>query len=117
MFNGQVYKIFYNSGYTCVAFPKEIRIVKDTLKDNQKASGVMAYYRRVVKETAKTEENQFIYDILYSDYGKSTLSNKSNRYSSNFIKIEGINYMVSTQWTPQNSIESKDYNVSGMLLY
>lgn len=60
LFNGQVYKIFYNSGYTCVAFPKEIRIVKDTLKDDQKASGVMAYYRRVVKETAKTEEDQFM---------------------------------------------------------
>ena len=55
LFNSQVYKIFYNNGYTCVAFPNEIRIVKDTLKEDEKASGVMAYYRRVVKETAKTE--------------------------------------------------------------
>lgn len=77
LFNGKVYKIFYNSGYTCVAFPKEIRIVKDTLKDDQKASGVMAYYRRVVKETAKTEENQFMLsqfdDISYVN-GDSVLS-------------------------------------------
>lgn len=77
LFNGQVYKIFYNSGYTCVAFPKEIRIVKDTLKDDQKASGVMAYYRRVVKETAKTEEDQFMLsqfdDISYVN-GDSVLS-------------------------------------------
>jgi len=60
LFNGQVYKIFYKNGYTCVAFPKEIRIVKDTLKEDKKASGVMAYYRRVVKETAKTEEDAFM---------------------------------------------------------
>lgn len=77
LFNDQVYKIFYNSGYTCVAFPKEIRIVKDTLKDDQKASGVMAYYRRVVKETAKTEEDQFMlsqFDDISFVNGDSVLS-------------------------------------------
>ena len=60
LFNGKIYKIFYSNGYTCVAFPNEIRIIKDTLKDDKKASGVMAYYRRVVKETAKTEEDRFM---------------------------------------------------------
>ena len=60
LFDNSIYKIFYNNGYRCIAFPKEIRIVKDVLKDNKKASGVMAYYRRVVKETAKTEEDEFM---------------------------------------------------------
>ena len=59
-FNAQVYKIFYNNGYTRVAFPQEIKIIKDTLKEDEKASGVMAYYRRVVKETAKTEEDKYM---------------------------------------------------------
>lgn len=59
-FNGQIYKIFYESGYTQVAFPSELRIVKDALADGGQASGVMAYYRRVVQETVHTEEELFL---------------------------------------------------------
>ena len=59
-FNGEIYKIFYESGYTCIAFPSEIKIVKDVLKTSTKAQGVMSYYRRVVQETALTEEDQFL---------------------------------------------------------
>lgn len=102
LFNGQVYKIFYNSGYTCVAFPKEIRIVKDTLKDDQKASGVMAYYRRVVKETAKTEEDQFMLsqfdDISYvngdsvlSLYLKGELSKNKDKFEMPVVCPFGLN--------------------------
>lgn len=59
-FNGQIYKIFYESGYTSIAFPNELKIVKDVLKTNTQAQGVMAYYRRVVQETAHTEDDQFL---------------------------------------------------------
>ena len=59
-FNKTIYKIFYESGYTCLAFPSELRIIKDTLKESGQASGVMAYYRRVVQETVKTEDDQFL---------------------------------------------------------
>lgn len=59
-FGGMMYKIFYNNGYTCVAYPSETKIVKDTLKNNLKASGVMAYYRRVVKETCLSDEDRFM---------------------------------------------------------
>ena len=59
-FDGKAYKIFYESGYTCAAFPCDIKIVKDTLKDSPQASGVMAYYRRVVQETARTEDDQYL---------------------------------------------------------
>lgn len=55
-----MYKIFYNNGYTCVAYPSEIKIIKDTLKNNIKATGIMAYYRRVVKETCASEEDKFM---------------------------------------------------------
>ena len=59
-FDNKIYKIFYESGYTCVADPSEIRIVKDVLKNNNTAQGVMSYYRRVVQETVRTEEDQFL---------------------------------------------------------
>ena len=59
-FNDKIYKIFYESGYTCVALPSEIRIIKDALKNSNQAQGVMAYYRRVVQETVHTEEDQFL---------------------------------------------------------
>ena len=59
-FNEQIYKIFYESGYTCLAKPNELKIVKDVLADGGQASGVMAYYRRVVQETVQTEEDQFL---------------------------------------------------------
>lgn len=59
-FNDVIYKIFYESGYTCVAFKDELKIVKDALKPGSRASGVMAYYRRVVQETAENEEDQFL---------------------------------------------------------
>lgn len=59
-FNGKIYKIFYENGYTCVALPSELKIIKDTLKNNEQAYGVMAYYRRVVQETVHTEEDQFL---------------------------------------------------------
>lgn len=59
-FNNEIYKIFYNNGYTCIAFPKEIKIVKDAYKNNKKVSSVMAYYRRVVQEMAVTEADTFV---------------------------------------------------------
>lgn len=59
-FDGKIYKIFYESGYTCVALPSEIAFVKNALKEGGLASGVMSYYRRVVQETAKTEEDRFL---------------------------------------------------------
>ena len=102
LFDGKVYKIFYNSGYTCVAFPKEIRVVKDVLKDDQKASGVMAYYRRVVKETAKTEEDQFMLsqfdDISYvnensvlSLYLKGELARNKDKFDMPVVCPFGLN--------------------------
>ena len=60
LFNGTFYKIFYENGHTCLAFPSEIKVVKDYLKSSSRAQGIMAYYRRVVQETAKTEEDQFL---------------------------------------------------------
>ena len=70
-FNNQIYKIFYRNGYTCIAFPKDIKIVKNTLVESKKAYGVMEYYRRVVKETAITEDDKFMLsqfdDISYVD--------------------------------------------------
>ncbi|MBP3733185.1 MAG: DUF2726 domain-containing protein [Bacilli bacterium] len=59
-FNETMYKIFYESGYTCVARKDEIKIVRDVLKPGSRASGVMAYYRRVVQETVEDEEDQFL---------------------------------------------------------
>lgn len=59
-FNNEIYKIFYKNGYTCIAFPKEIKIVKDAYKNNKKVSSVMAYYRRVVQEMAVTEADTFV---------------------------------------------------------
>ena len=59
-FDSAAYKIFYENGYTRVAFSHEIKIVKDVLKSSEQAVGVMAYYRRVVQETAKTEDDQYL---------------------------------------------------------
>ena len=59
-FNDKVYKIFYESGYTVVAFPEDLKIVKDVLKSGKRASGVMSYYRRVVQETAESEDDLFL---------------------------------------------------------
>ena len=102
LFNSQVYKIFYNNGYTCVAFPNEIRIVKDTLKEDEKASGVMAYYRRVVKETTKTEEDQFMLsqfdDISYVNgdsvlllYLKGELAQNKDKFEMPVVCPFGLN--------------------------
>lgn len=76
-FDNQVYKIFYESGYTCVAFPEEIKIVKNALKDSTQASGVMAYYRRVVQETARTEDDEYLlrqFDDINSVNSESVLA-------------------------------------------
>ena len=59
-FDGRAYKIFRENGNTLVAFPNEIKIVKDVLKNGTRASGVMAYYRRVVQETVESEDDQFL---------------------------------------------------------
>ena len=59
-FNGQIYKIFYENGHTCIAFPSELKIVKDVLKNNKQASEIMAYYHKVVQETIHTKEDQFL---------------------------------------------------------
>lgn len=59
-FNNTIYKIFYINGYTRVALPSDIKIVKDVLQDNTRAQGIMAYYRRVVQETIKTEDDSFL---------------------------------------------------------
>ena len=102
LFDNQIYKIFYNTGYTCLAFPDEIRIVKNTLKDDSKASGVMAYYRRVVKETAKTEEDAFMLaqfdDISYVNgdsvlhlYLKGVLARSKNKLEMPVICPFGLN--------------------------
>ena len=55
-FNNSIYKIFYINGYTRVANPSDIRIVKNAL-DDERSFDVMAYYRRVVQETVRSEES------------------------------------------------------------
>lgn len=101
-FNDEKYKIFYESGYTCVADPSEIRIVKDLLKIDDRAQGVMAYYRRVVHETAFTEEDTFLAqqfdDIDYvnqesvlSLYLKGSLSTSSEKSKHPIICPFGTN--------------------------
>ena len=105
-FNGQIYKIFYESGYTSVALPEDIKIVKNTLKDNEQASGVMAYYRRVVQETVHTEEDQFLLqqfdDINYVNeesvlalYLKGQLEKNDPKRIHPLISPFGINFSQS----------------------
>ena len=102
LFNNQIYKIFYNNGYTCIAHPEEIRIVKDLLKNDQTANGVMAYYRRVVKETAKDEKDQFMLsqfddisfvnsDSVLSLYLKGELANNKEKFNAPVICPFGLN--------------------------
>lgn len=64
LFQYQMYKIFYKNGYTQVALPNEIKIIKDTLKDDKKAAGVMDYYKRVIREIAKSEEERYIQTLF-----------------------------------------------------
>lgn len=101
-FDKKIYKIFYENGYTCVAFPTELKIVKDTLKENEQAYGVMAYYRRVVQETVHTEEDQFLLqqfdDINYVNedsvlalYLKSQLAKNDPKLTHPIISPFGIN--------------------------
>lgn len=59
-FHKKVYKIFYENGRTMVAFPQEIKIIKDVLTDVEQAKSVMAYYRRVVQEIVTSEEDEFL---------------------------------------------------------
>lgn len=76
-FNKVIYKIFYENGYTCVALPSEIKIIKDVLKENNTASGVMNYYRGVIQQLGDTEENRFLlqeFDIIKSVTDNSVLS-------------------------------------------
>ena len=102
LFNKKIYKIFYESGYTCIAFPHELRIVKDTLKESKQASGVMAYYRRVVQETVKTEDDLFLLqqfdDINFVDedsvlalYLKGQLAKNNPKLIHPIISPFGIN--------------------------
>lgn len=101
-FDGKAYKIFYESGYTCAAFPSEIKIVKDTLKDSPQANGVMSYYRRVVQETAKTEDDLYLLkqfddincvndESVLALYLKGRLGNSGFRTSYPRIAPFGIN--------------------------
>ena len=105
-FDNKIFKIFYISGYTRVAFPSELRIVKDTLKDNEQAYGVMAYYRRVVQEIANTEEDQFLLqqfdDINYVNedsvlalYLKGQLGKNEPNLVHPMISPFGLNYSQS----------------------
>ncbi len=102
LFNNRIYKIFYQKGYTCVAFPDEIKIIKDTLKNDEKATGVMAYYRRVVKETGITEEDDFLLsqfdDISYINeesvlalYLKGQLAKSNDKLQMPVISPFGLN--------------------------
>ena len=59
-FDCAIYKIFYENGYTNVALPDEIKIVKDVLKDDKTAYAVMSYYHDVVEEIVHTEEDEFL---------------------------------------------------------
>ena len=101
-FENQIYKIFYENGYTCFALPSELKIVKNTLKENTQAGGVMAYYRRVVQETVHTEEDQFLLqqfdDINYVNensvlalYLKGQLAKNNAKLSHPIISPFGIN--------------------------
>lgn len=101
-FDKRIYKIFYESGYTCVALPSELKIVRDTLKENEQAYGVMAYYRRVVQETVRTEEDQFLLqqfdDINYVNedsvlalYLKGHLAKNDPKLTHPMISPFGIN--------------------------
>ncbi|MCR4726223.1 MAG: DUF2726 domain-containing protein [Clostridia bacterium] len=60
LFNDKIYKIFYSSGFTSIAWKEEIEVVKDFLKKDISASKIISYYRDVVKETCKSEEDVFL---------------------------------------------------------
>ena len=59
-FNKRIYKIFYENGHTCVAKPSDLKIVKNALEEDKQSCGIMEYYRRVVQETAHTDEECFM---------------------------------------------------------
>ena len=86
-FDDKLYKIFYENGYTTVALPSEIKIVQDALTKSEHASGVMAYYRRVVQEIVRDEEDQFLLqqfdDISYVNEDSVLALYLNNKLASN----------------------------------
>ena len=102
LFNNQIFKIFYVSGQTKLAFPNEIKITYDLLKNNEKANAILNYYKRVVKEIAKDEEDQFLIsqfdeincvnsDSVLSLYLKGELAKNNERISLPIICPFGLN--------------------------
>ena len=71
LFNDKIYKIFYKSGFTTLAHKEDIKVAQDVLKKDVSASKIVSYYREVVKETCKNEEDAFLVsqfdDIGYVD--------------------------------------------------
>ena len=59
-FDNVIYKIFYINGYKRIASAKELKIVKNTLKESRTALGVMQYFRQVVEEIVESEEDSFL---------------------------------------------------------
>lgn len=59
-FNKTMYKFFFEDGRTLVALAADVKVVRDALKTDSRAQGVMSYYRRVVEEIAIEEEDQFL---------------------------------------------------------
>ena len=77
LFNNKIYKIFKDNDYTFIAFPKEIKIVKDFFKENIKAKDVMTYYKISIQKTAKNEEDNFLvnqYEKLKTINSESVLA-------------------------------------------
>ncbi len=102
LFDNSIFKLFYKNGYTCVALPSEVRVVLDVLKTDEKTSGIMSYYRRVVQETAKSEEDEFMRwqfdDISYvnensvlSLYLKGILSKSGEKLDTPVVCPFGLN--------------------------
>ena len=60
LFNDKIYKIFYSTGFTSIAYKAEIKVVKDFLKKDIFASKIISYYHEAVQETCKSEEDAFL---------------------------------------------------------
>lgn len=101
-FNDTYYKIFYENGHICVAHRSELKIIKDTFKSHPETNNVFSYYRRVVQETAETDEDLFLIqqfenvdfvseESVLSLYLRGKLDANDNRLRHPIISPFGIN--------------------------
>ena len=101
-FNNKIYKIFKENNFTFLAYPKEIKIVKDFFKENINAKDIIAYYKIAVQKTAKNEEDNFLinqyqnftsvnYESVLALYLKNELSENNEVNNLPLISPFGVN--------------------------